>query len=317
MAKGKMVCVKCGEEKNKTKEFYISRSKLYGNNEGRIPLCKKCIIERFESLKELYQDDIKALYHLCMNFDVYFSKDLADSAYAQSSKEGIDCVAKIYFQKVNSLAQYRSKSSIDSDYIILDEKVNYNRELTEEEILEIEDSDVFVVTPKIRKRWGRGYTNEDYEELEDFYEEYKNNLDHENNFMKLEIIREMCTIKHIRDKAKRDGDYKTAREYSDLLSKKMTDANLKPSQQKVFGEADEDVYSMKMKIIENERPICSPLPEFIDVDGFWKYINRHMIKPFANALGLAKGDYTIEGGSENIEIDDKLNKELEGAKDED
>ncbi|MGL5766372.1 MAG: hypothetical protein ACRCX8_12095, partial [Sarcina sp.] len=96
-----------------------------------------------------------------------------------------------------------------------------------------------------------------------------------------------------------------------------TDANLKPSQQKNFGEADEDVYSLKMKIIENERPVCEPLKEYLDVDGFWKYLNRHMIKPFASAIGLAKGEYSLEDGSDKIVMDEKLTKELDGVSDED
>ena len=35
-----------------------------------------------------------------------------------------------------------------------------------------------------------------------------------------------------------------------------------------------------------------------------------MIKPFANALGLASGEYSIEEGSDNIVVDDKVKDAL-------
>ena len=120
--------------------------------------------------------------------------------------------------------------------------------------------------------------------------------------MKLELIQEMCTIKFIRDKAKRNGDYKTAREYSDLLSKKMADANLKPSQQKILGEADDDTFGMKLLAYERDKPVPEVLPEYKDVDKFWGYLVKNMIKPFANALGLANGEYSIEEGRDRKSV---------------
>lgn len=302
----KMKCANCGKSRVIEKNFYMSHSQVYKHNEGRIPICKSCTLERYEQLLLKYENEFKALYHLCMNLDIYYNDDLAAVMRKNLKEKDNDSLAKVYLAKVNSLQQYKGLTSIDSDNIPLDGNV-------ERAIEEVKKT----VSDKVRTRWGKGYTDDDYLALEYFFKEYENNLEHENNFMKLEIIKEMCVIKHIRDKSMRDGDFKTAREYSDLLSKKMTDANLKPSQQKNFGEADEDVYSLKMKIIENERPVCEPLKEYLDVDGFWKYLNRHMIKPFASAIGLAKGEYSLEDGSDKIVMDEKLTKELDGISDED
>ena len=282
MAKAKKFCTSCGEEKRPNLDFYISRSKLYKFNDGRMPVCKECLVKVFRELKAKYSEE--------------------------------DNLLKTYMKNVNSLNQYKFKDSMSSDCIILDESlIKYEKK----EEIEVDTQLSISITPKIRRRWGKGYTDEEYEDLEYFYEEYKNNLDHENDFMKLELIQEMCTIKFIRDKAKRNGDYKTAREYSDLLSKKMADANLKPSQQKILGEADDDTFGMKLLAYERDRPVPEVLPEYKDVDKFWGYLVKNMIKPFANALGLASGEYSIEEGSENIIVDDKVKDALKVNHDED
>ena len=308
MAAIKKVCTACGESKRPNMDFYLSRSKLYKFNNGKMPICKECLKNLFKELNAKYSDETKALYHLCMLFDIHFSKKLIEESSSNGNFGDEDNLIKNYMKNINSLNQYKFKNSLSSDCIVLDDslinEVKENNEICED----IEFS--IPITPKVRRRWGKGYTDEEYEDLEYFYEEYKNNLDHENDFMKLELIQEMCTIKFIRDKAKRNGDYKTAREYSDLLSKKMADANLKPSQQKILGEADDDIFGMKLLIYERDEPVPDVLPEYKDVDKFWGYLVKNMIKPFANALGLASGEYSTEEGSDNVVVDDKVKDAL-------
>ena len=308
MATSRKRCTACGEDKRPAIDFYLSRSKLYKFNDGRMPVCKECLSKLFKELNAKYSDEVKALYHLCMLFDIYFDRDLVEKSSANNNFSDEDNLLKSYMKNVNSLNQYKFKDSMSSDCVVLDDNLLESKK----EYAEVEtDTELSIsITPKIRRRWGKGYTDEEYEDLEYFYEEYKNNLDHENNFMKLELIQEMCTIKFIRDKAKRNGDYKTAREYSDLLSKKMADANLKPSQQKILGEADDDTFGMKLLAYERDRPVPEVLPEYKDVDKFWGYLVKNMIKPFANALGLASGEYSIEEGSDNIVVDDKVKNAL-------
>lgn len=312
MAVKKKICTKCGQEKATTIGFYISRSKIYQYNDGRMPICKECLSELFKELRVKYSDEIKSLYHLCMLFDIYFDRELVAKSSSTESFGTDDNLLKSYMKNVNSLNQYKFKDSFSSDCIVLDDSL---LSVEKEEIEDIDEKSI-IITPKIRRRWGKGYSDEEYEDLEYFYEEYKNNLDHENDFMKLELIREMCTIKFIRDKAKRDKDYKTAREYSDLLSKKMADANLKPSQQKILGEADDDTFGMKLLAYERDKPVPEVLPEYQDVDKFWGYLVKNMIKPFANALGLANGEYSIEEGSDNVVVDDKVKDALKVNHDE-
>lgn len=293
MAKSKKICTACGEEKAPNAGFYLSRSKLYKFNDGRMPICKECLSKLFKELQAKYSDEVKALYHLCMLFDIYFDKDLVAKSSNMEKFSSDDNLLKSYMKNVNSLNQYKFKDSMSSDCIVLDDNLIKEEKENIEEDISKDDTEISIsITPKIRRRWGKGYTDEEYEDLEYFYEEYKNNLDHDNNFMKLELIQEMCTIKLIRDKAKRNGDYKTAREYSDLLSKKMADADLKPSQRRQYGEVAGETLGMDIKeIIENHEPVRDVLPQFKDIDGFTKMIEKTFLEPFRRVYGLqAKED---------------------------
>ena len=292
MATSRKRCTACGEDKRPAIDFYLSRSKLYKFNDGRMPICKECLSSLFKELNAKYSDEVKALYHLCMLFDIYFDRDLVEKSSANNNFSDEDNLLKSYMKNVNSLNQYKFKDSMSSDCIILDDSLLENKDKYEE--LETDTELSISITPKIRRRWGKGYSDEEYEDLEYFYEEYKRNLDYENDFMKLELIKEMCTIKLIRDRAKRDRDYKTAREYSDLLSKKMADADLKPSQRRQYGEMAGETLGMDIReVIENYEPVNEVLPQFRDIDKLGMLIERTFLKPFARVYGLAS-----DGGDE-------------------
>ena len=98
MAKAKKFCTSCGEEKRPSLDFYISRSKLYKFNEGRMPICKECLVKVFRELKAKYSDEVKALYHLCMLFDIYFSKDLVEKSSSNNNYGEEDNLLKSYMK---------------------------------------------------------------------------------------------------------------------------------------------------------------------------------------------------------------------------
>ena len=171
MAK-KKVCTACGEEKAPNTGFYLSRSKLYKFNDGRMPICKECLSKLFKELQAKYSDEVKALYHLCMLFDIYFDKDLVAKSSNMEKFSSDDNLLKSYMKNVNSLNQYKFKDSMSSDCIVLDDSlINVEKENIEEDIYEERE-----MTPELKKlclkRWGSGYSDEDYLYLEDNYAEF-------------------------------------------------------------------------------------------------------------------------------------------------
>lgn len=318
----KIHCTECDKLKSPTKDFYISKSDRYRYNQGRMPICKDCLFKLYEKLYNHYKEDNdKALYHICLMFDMYYSKDLVKSSYAQNNRSN-DCIGllRTYIKNINSLNQYDGMDSLDSDFVVLD--INVLNELEEkyknnnEKIEEVEkEEETFEITKKMRKRWGRIYSDEDVLELEEFYDGYYNSYNHENNLAKLDIIKELCTYKLIISKSMagnpKEADYKRIREYAALISSKMDKANLNPNQQKVLGEADDDIFGMKLLQYEKNKPVPKKLKEYEDVDGFWRYILKHMIKPLAVSMGLGDGEYSLEDGDKDIKLNDKMNEALE------
>ena len=310
----KLICTKCGEEKIPTTGFYLSHSLMYKHNKGRMPICKDCVVDKFRELKEVYKDDKKALFHLCMMLDVYFSEELVESAYKQveASTTNEDGLVKIYFQKVNSLMQYKGKNSIQSDKLILD--MNILEKLENQYKLDLEEKkrnkeiyDDIVNDTDIIKRWGTGWKAEEYRELEEKYQEWMDHYEHD-TLAQQKLFRELSELEVQNSKARQEGDKNAYKNLSELVSKKMSDANIKPAQKKILGEEDGEILGVMIREIENNEPIAECLPQFKDVDGIESLIVRTFLKPFARVYGLANGEEEIELSDEMKESLDKSRK---------
>ena len=146
MAVDKLKCTNCGKTRATEKNFYMSHSHIYSNNEGRIPICKECTVKRFDELVAKHKEELKALYHLCMNLDIYYNNDLATSMYSNMKEK--DNLAKLYLPKVNSLQQYKGLTSLDSDMIVIDED-RARRSILEEDSEEVDGVEGFEITPSV------------------------------------------------------------------------------------------------------------------------------------------------------------------------
>jgi hypothetical protein len=285
----KITCIKCEKEK-RDRDFYLSRSDLYSVNK-KIPICSKCLGDRYEKVLGIYGDYILALQHCCYNFDIFFDQELAEALDEKSINEYID--------KLNKNAKYRKKTSLNN---MIEKKSLID--------LQEEGSEISEKNVKLIRKWGEGYTENEYFILEEKEKEYLENYEPE-SLTEKKILRELSMLEVERDKARMEGNRRELKDLSELLSKKMGDANIKPNQKKILGEADDDIFGMILKIYETEEPIPEPLEEFKDVNNFLKYLNKIMVRPFARALGLASGDYSLDEEDKNIVMDDKLLKEFE------
>ena len=105
----------CCDKKYTNQEtgFYQSNSLLIKNNNGRMYICRKCVIELYAYLVETYEDTKKALYLLCRWLDIYFDANLYSSA-EQQARNSNGNIAQAYITKVNSLPQYSGLTFIHS-----------------------------------------------------------------------------------------------------------------------------------------------------------------------------------------------------------
>lgn len=318
----KLKCIgECGKEMAMN-SFYVSHSWLYKNNSGRMPICKECFYNEYRKLLIFYNDEVKALYHICMKLDIYYDKELINKSQENIANDELGLL-KTYMKNVNSLRQYKGKCSVEStSHEILD--VNAINEIEEKYIKEIEEfKNIEVeykfeskkITKDIRRKWGNEYSEEECVLLEDYYDYYFNTYNHDNDPTKLDHIREVCTFKLIIAEAKRTKpiNYQLIEKFHNLIRQTLNSAGLSPSQRRGAGESHDEIFGKKVYLYETERPIPEVQDELKDVDKFWKYILRYIIKPFAMVKGFAKGEYSIDEGDKvelNNELINHLGKEV-------
>lgn len=302
----KLPCLCCGKEKAETKEFYLTKSRIYDDiiqsRRGRMLICKSCFFELYDKFKDRYQDELRALYHLCMMFDICYDAKLAMSSKSQqNTRKDKHSLLKNYMKNINSSIGANStigKTSLDSEHIIMDDSLIEKQEVETKEVkkdkknkIKIEER---VIDDDIRRKWWREYTDEECLMLEEYYDYYYDNYDHEKDLAKLDSLKEVCTFKLIIAQAKKDRDNKTIREFSTLISQKLADANLKPSQRKAYGDqAGEGLGTDIRSLIENKMPVNEVLPQFKDIDNFAKMIEGTFLNPLKKVHGLhvdSKGD---------------------------
>lgn len=289
MAK-KKVCTACGEEKAPNIGFYLSRSKLYKFNDGRMPICKECLSKLFKELQVKYSDEVKALYHLCMLFDIYFDRDLVEkSSNMGKYKNDEDNLLKSYMKNVNSLNQYKFKDSMSSDCIVLDDSlIKEEKENIEEDIYEERE-----MTPELKKlclkRWGSGYSDEDYLYLEDNYAEFYEAYAHDTPAERMLLMNITKTLLE-GEKSRKSGDKKGYENMLKLVSSMLTDAAIKPSQKKTMGDEVGECFGVFIENLEKNEPVNEAIDEFADVDNIGKLIDRQFVKNFAKVFGLVGDD---------------------------
>ena len=282
------VCTACGEEKAPNTGFYLSRSKLYKFNDGRMPICKECLSKLFKELQAKYSDEVKALYHLCMLFDIYFDKDLVEKSSNMEKFSSDDNLLKSYMKNVNSLNQYKFKDSMSSDCIVLDDS------LIKEEKENIEEDNVveevsFQVDNKMKTRWGASLPVEDYMFLENKYKEFTDVYECRTPAQRL-IFEQIAKCLLRGEKAlKKDNDV-AFEKMNNMVSKLMTDGNIKPIQEASVAEDDTATWGKWINLIEQERPIGEPCEQFKDVDKISSYITKWFTRQMQRVFDLSTGD---------------------------
>ena len=285
MAKSKKICTACGEEKAPNAGFYLSRSKLYKFNDGRMPICKECLSKLFKELQSKYSDEVKALYHLCMLFDIYFDKDLVTKSSNMENFSDEDNLLKSYMKNVNSLNQYKFKDSMSSDCIILDDSLLENKK----EEVEINNKTLFEVTDKMEVRWGASLPIEDYMFLESKYKEFTDVYECRTPAQRL-IFEQIAKCLLRGEKAlKKDNDV-AFEKMNNMVSKLMTDGNIKPIQEASVAEDDTATWGKWINLIEQERPIGEPCEQFKDVDKISTYITKWFTRQMQRVFDLSTGE---------------------------
>lgn len=284
-------CTMCGEEKKiNSNNYYKSYSVLYSSSEeNRIGVCKECVLKLAEQFKNRFSSDTRGLYELCKLLDVYYEKNLYESAKAQAEKSNSNPY-QIYFQKVLSLPQNRDKVFLDSEQfdIVSDIKENV-------EDLGFEDKDLI-------KRWGKGFTVDDMYWLEEDYVEWTTH--HDCDKLSVQRLVQMICIKELEIRNARMNGQATDKLEKSLMEL-MNNSNLTPRTMSAMNETDSTkVFGMWLKDIEQYRPAeyFQDKKLYDDYDGIMDYFNKFVLRPMKNLLTGTR-EFDKEFSVENDEVE--------------
>ena len=294
MAKVKRLkkCSRCGEEKELS-EYYKSQSSL-NKADGKLPLCKDCVMDIFEENLQIYKDEEKALYKTLFNLDIYFDLKLSKRALIDTYNTDKH-ILKSYLSNIN-LVQYKGKVSKDSPAMPSLWDIP-EEEFQTYELEKIDIKEPILITKEIITRWGEGKSNEDYMYLEDMYNTMLKTYD-TSNPMSVEtykqIVLNYLDVKKLREA--KNPDNKKIGEILKINSMLQADCRIKDVQ--ASNDEDNMYWSKFIEEIEWTEPIPKPEKEFADFDGIKKYIKKWFVEPFAKSRKLKENHDREEKGGD-------------------
>lgn len=274
-------CCMCGKSYVAQKNnFYTGGSSYFwGGNNGYLPFCKTCCDILFDNLVEFYSgNEEHALKHLCCMFGWYYSEQ-ASTMMRKDSRSGTSRVG-LYASKMHMPQVVRYGTNYF--HTVKDEVADLSRindvdNLPDEE----EGEEEFAVTRQLVHKWGRGFTPDQYQYLEEEYQDWiTRNVC--NTKAQEELFQNICLAQlDVRTARQTGGDVDKAQK---ALQNFMNSANILPKQTADNLLADTQTFGTLLKKFEETRPVPEPDPSWKDVDGIRRYMNTWFRGGLAKAL---------------------------------
>lgn len=191
--------------------FNTSHSYMYKGNEGRISVCKYCVVEMYKHAVVDFRSKIDALYYMCAVFDWFFD----ESAFNKVENEEVEDIVSRYLQKAN-LQKGRQKPKTFRDTLL--EGISQPNKA---------DTPDGSQTKTYNSKWLGEYTAHDIEYLDNYYNalfnDYKiiteNHRDYARKIAKASLYMDKCFERMMNGVEGADVQYAKAREAFDTLSK--------------------------------------------------------------------------------------------------
>lgn len=273
-------CPKCGKWKSSKPEssnFYSNKNNIDGIEHYG---CRACILDEctdYDKKTKIRTDNkdktIEVFKRLnwCFKIDDYNAQLAAINESVGEKNRGTAVQQLIVM--VRSLPQYKFKTFKDSEFGVDDLENN-----TEESTKLVQKT-----LKAAKKRFGNGYSNEDYMFLENQYQDWITRF--ECNTKTQEEIFERLSFKKLEiHKATLDG--KSTKDLDRTYQDLMNTANITPRQTSMDAMADAQTFGTLIQKYENERPLPEIDPELQDVDKIGLYIDTFYRGHASKMLGL-------------------------------
>lgn len=260
-----LTCCYCGEHK-KLNDFNKSNSDLYVAT-GVLPICKKCLKKVYNFYNDKFMNPRLAMQRICSAFDLYYN----DSIYHAADSEDSGTMLTNYIKMLNT-AQYKGRT--------------FNNTLIEGFAFSPEDQADMVdamIKPDDVRMWGKGFTVEDYETLNDHYQLLKKSNE---NLASNQIIyiSDLCKTHLLKCRALENGDYKAYNDCSTQYMKLFKEAGLSLKAVDTLG--DRDTWGTMIERVQQYTPseYYKNKKLYTDYDKFGDYMQRFVFRPIKNLI---------------------------------
>ncbi len=273
--KHKYKCSCCGKGFNgqQKNNFQKTNSPLFQANDGFLPWCKECTDKYLILLTGFYSNNEEhAIEHFCQQVDwVYDIEPLKCAREISSDRSRISN----YAAKKNLNVGGR-KTFIDT--------LKFNYEQKQEEIVtsrEQAKSESSTITASAVDRWGVGFTEQDYKNLDEHYRMLKKNNPNADNNQEI-FIKDLCNINMLKIRALQNGDSKEYASLVEQYAKTFKQAGLRTVEEK--DASNDETFCMTLGFISDYTPeeFYQDKQLYSDWDKIGDYIDRHITRPMIN-----------------------------------
>lgn len=306
--KEKYTCFYCGNEFVET-NFYKSFGNFY-DNIGKIPYCKQCIEKFYQYYFDKYTNEgcltpeENAVKRVCMAMDIYYTRANFDSAMKKINQDNMNISPMGQYMKTISLSQYKNKSY---DNTVSEDE----QKKLAESLMDMSNVSDRKVDEKTIKFFGAGFSDEDYEFLQEEYDDWVARHECKTKAQE-EVFKRICFKQLEILKATRRGE--DTKNLDATFQNYLDTAKLQPKQNSGDTTADNQTFGTLIDKWENTRPLPEIDPELMDVDKIGYYIDTffkgHTCKmlniknAFSNLYSSMMKKFTVNKPEYNSDEDD-------------
>ena len=274
-SKHKFKCSCCGkgfsgQQKN---NFQKTNSPLFQANDGFLPWCKECTDKYLISLTAFYsQNEEHAIEHFCQQVDWVY--DI----------EPLNCAREISSDR-SRISHYAAKKNLNvGNRKTYFDTLKYNQEQKEYEIVtsreKTKDEEMKVKGSSV-DRWGLGFTEMDYRDLDAHYFMLKKNNPNADNNQEI-FIKSLSSINMLMARALQNGESKEYASLVEQYAKTFKQAGLKTIQE--TDNSSEETLGVTLSVISQYTPeeYYKDKKLYKDFDGLGDYIKRFITRPLRN-----------------------------------
>lgn len=298
--KHKYKCSCCGKGfTSQNGNFQKSNDILFQENNGYIPWCKECT--------DLYVSQMTALYS---NNEELAMKDFCQRAGWNYDVNALTASMETYsgHKSRSRISHYAAKKNLNcggrKTYF---DTLKFNYEQKQDDIVtsrEQAKSEVSTITASAVDRWGVGFTEADYKNLDEHYRMLKKNNPNCDNNQEI-FIKSLCNLNMLMVKALKDGDSDKYVKLTEQYSKTFTKAGLKTIQE-TDNSADECL-GVTLATISQYTPeeYYQNKELYKDYDKIGDYFTRFVKRPLKNLMtGSTERDKEYYVKDKSGEIDE-------------